>query len=188
MREYEEIKVTLSDFATFAFDLEIPEPTFSPKLSQLAADFVPEIVAIEPKLEQRYGSEGPRVSLASQLWFQTKWTGPTTGYIAGWFRRHENVIELSTPWRDDDLLNRSVLLHETVHWLQNSLGTLINDRYASEEMAWRTQMIWLTKQGFDVRKASWIFNGDNLFRQTNADLAREDYAFLKPYETKENVL
>lgn len=108
--------------------------------------------------------------------------------IAGWFDRsylgHEGEQIVINEAYTDGLFKTSVLLHESIHWMQYHTGALIQmGSHDSEYEAYKVQMAWLATQGFDVRHEGKFFSPLNLMDQTRGyDLIADNYAWLKPWE------
>ena len=63
------------------------------------------------------------------------------------YSRDRHVIYLTDTWNSDQLLDRSILLHELVHHLQVMNGVKLACQTKYEAQAYQLQISWLIEQG-----------------------------------------
>lgn len=167
---------------------DFPTAAHSPAMAVLAADeLVPFAHRVFPWADNK--GRKPRVRLGDRRYFLLKF-GPHHATALGLYDAFGDQITVRTPWDQGSVFDRSVLLHETVHWLQRhtfGLQEFTSDNIPFlESMAFKTQMAYLTANGYDVRK-NILFSPENLIFQTAGnELILDNYAWLDAWRPSED--
>ena len=67
--------------------------------------------------------------------------------VGGMYNSRDDVIYLPNGFQMNDLYQQSVLVHELVHYLQDSRNLRFECMGAIEEQAYRLQGVWLQRHG-----------------------------------------
>jgi len=72
-----------------------------------------------------------------------------TGRPQAIYKRKERTIYLRSDWTPDTLLNKAVLVHELVHYLQEMNNVAAPCERAHEAESYHLELAWLSEQGID---------------------------------------
>lgn len=175
---YTDIDLNLSNL--FYRQPPLPTPKPAPELAEfggkLLDHFATRVLPWVGEIQGRPAELLPPVHLVDPVFFALQGLART----AGWFNPKIDQIVVATPV--DDNFKRSVVLHESVHWMQYHTWPDM-DWHEAEYEAYKVQMAWLATQGFDIRSEGRFFTPNNLLGFTHsAELFHDDYAWLKKWE------